>query len=101
MGENRENKNPNFKFRDKMLVIVNKDWHRIYVASIHTIKGHDERKKYSAKCKLKESSIMCNANDKDQLSRCMDELATIIEEYTSRNLPFGIPLVLDIIFGLN
>jgi len=101
MGENRENKNPKFRIREQMLVIVNKDWHRTYVASIHTIKGHDGRKKYSAKCKLKESSIVGIAYDKDQLSRCMDELATIIEEYTSRKLPFGIPLVLDIIFGLN
>ena len=101
MSGNMEYKKPKFRMREQILVIVNKDWHRTYVASIQTINVPDGTKRYSAKCKLKESSIVGIANDKDQLSRCMDELATIIEEYTSRKLPFGIPLVMDIICCLN
>jgi hypothetical protein len=96
-----ENSRQNSRLRDKMLVFVNNDWHRSYVASINTISMPDGTKMYSAKCKMKDSSIVGTAENKLRLSMCMDDLATIIEEYTSPNLPFGIPLVADIICCLN
>jgi len=97
MGENMENNKSKFRIREKMLVFVNNDWHRTYVASIHTINQSDGTKMYSAKCKMKDSYIVGTAKNKIRLSMCMDDLATIIEEYTSPKLPYGIPLVMDII----
>ncbi len=101
MAENMENKKPRHRINDRMLVIVNNDWTRNYSASIHSINRPDGKKEYSAKCKLKDCIALCKATDKNELSRRMDQLATVIEEYTSRKLPYGIPLVMDIICGLN
>ena len=101
MGENMKNNKSKFRIKEKMLVFVNNDWHRHYVASIHTINASDGTKKYSAKCELKDSSIVGTAKNKIQLSMYMDELATIIEEYTSPKLPYGAPLVMDLICCLN
>ena len=101
MGENMENKKSKFRIKERMLVFVNNDWHRSYVANINRINTSDGSIMYSAKCRMKDSSIISTAKDKTQLSMRMDELATIIEEYTSPKLPYGIPLVADIICCLN
>lgn len=101
MGSDMENNKPNSELRDKMLVFVNNDWHRTYVASIHTINLPDGTKLFSAKCKMRDFSIVGTAKNKLRLSMYMDDLATIIEEYTSPKLPYGIPMVLDTICCLN
>lgn len=101
MGENMENKKSKFRIKEKMLVFVNNDWHRSYVASINRIDTSDGSITYSAKCKMKDSSIVSTAINKTQLSMRMDELATIIEEYTSPKLPYGVTLVADIVCCLN
>ena len=96
-----ENKKPDFRIKEKMLVVVNHDWDRTYIASIHPRREQDGRKKYAATCEMNGYSIISVAENKPRLSMGMDELATIIEEYTSTKLPYGIPLVMDIICCLN
>jgi hypothetical protein len=101
MGENMENKKSKFRIKEKMLVFVNNDWHRSYVASINRMIKSDGTIIYSAKCKMKDFSIVSAAKNKTQLSMRMDELATVIEEYTSPKLPFGVSLIADIICCVN
>lgn len=89
MGENRENKRSKFELTEQMLVIVDKDWSRTYVATIQTIEANEGTLKYAAKCTLKNASIVGIASDKNQLSTNMDELATIVEDrfYSEETLP--------------
>lgn len=101
MGEDMLNRNPKFGIRERMLVIVNNDWHRTYVASVKSIKEVDGKTTYSATCKMKESTIVGIAKSKTEMSPCMDELATIIEEYTSRKLSTGVTLSKEIHCAIN
>ena len=87
------NKKWKFEVTEQMLVIVNRDWSRTYVASIHTQLSHDGDKIYSAKCDLRNSSIVCFASDKNQLSNKMDELATLIEDRISLQVPENNPVI--------
>lgn len=102
MGEYKGNKNQRYHFKERMMVVVNRDWSRTYVASINTFYEPDGAKTFSAKCRLKDVAIVSDKkSDLEELSINMNELATIIEEYTSRKLPYGERLVKDIICGFN
>ena len=101
MSEHRDNKRSKFEITEQMLVIVNKDWTRTYVASIQILDADQDIKKYSAKCKLKNSSIVGIARDKNQLSTNMDEMATIIEDCISGEPPAGTPTVAGLSYCLN
>lgn len=101
MGENMENNRPRYGVSERILVIVNKDWFRTYMAFVSIFKDADGRKKYTATCKLKDSTIVGIADSNDEMSDRMDELATIIEEYTSPKLPTGVKLSKDLHCALN
>jgi hypothetical protein len=89
----KQNKKSKFELTEQMLVIVNKDWSRTYVASIRTIEAEEGIKRFSAKCELKYSSIVTIASDKNQLSTNMDEMATIIEDCVSGENPVDTPVI--------
>jgi hypothetical protein len=93
MSENRENKKSKFEITEHMLVIVNKDWNRTYVATIQILNSDEGIRNYSAKCELKNSSIVGMAGDKNQLSTNMDEMATIIEDCISGETPGETPVI--------
>lgn len=101
MSENKQNKKSKFELNEQMLVIVNKDWSRTYVASIKLINAREGLRKYFAKCEMKNSSIVCTARDKNQLSTYMDELATIIEDCVSGETLAESPVIAGIKFVLN
>ena len=80
MGEKKDNKRSKLGLSEKILVIVNKDWSRTYVATIQAINAEKGPEKYAAKCDMKHSSIIGSASNKNQLSTNMDEMATIVED---------------------
>lgn len=96
MGNNMENKRHRSGLKEQMLVIVNQDWTRAYVASIDTMKTDDLRIHYTAKCKLENAVIVSTAKNKDKLSQCMNELATLSEDYILGESPAGTFLIAGI-----
>lgn len=101
MGERKENKKSKFGISEKMLVIVNKDWSRTYVATIQAINAEEGSQKFSAKCDMKNSSIIGSATNKNQLSNNMDEMATIIEDCILDDTPARTPKIAGISYCLN
>ncbi|MBN2524314.1 MAG: hypothetical protein JXB24_13665 [Bacteroidales bacterium] len=87
MCDNMENKKRRSGLKEQMLVIVNMDWNRAYVASINALRKHNDKIQYSAKCKLTDSFIVGIARNKKQLSKCMNDMATLVEEYMPGKLP--------------
>ena len=101
MSEHSDNKRSKFEITEQMLVIVNKDWTRTYVASIQILDTDQYNRKYSAKCKLKNTEIVSLARNKSQLSNNMDEMATIIEDCISGEIPAGTPTIAGLNYCLN
>lgn len=93
MSDQKDNRKSKFELTDQMIVIVNRDWSRTYIASVQITKTALGNKKYSAKCDLKNLSIVCSALNKTRLSMQMDEMATIIEDCFSGELPAEIPVI--------
>jgi hypothetical protein len=90
MGENKENKKSRFKFTESMLVMVNRDFNRSYAAIIRLVDPTKSMRNFTAKCKLRNSTIISSASDKTCLSTNMDELATIVEDrFFSGDTPPG------------
>ena len=93
MSENKDNKRSKFELAEQMMVIVNKDWSRTYIAAIQIINTIEGNKKFSGKCDLKNSSIISTACNKNQLSTYMDEMATIVEDFISTENPSETPVI--------
>lgn len=89
MKAEKKDKGSEPKSTEKMLVIVDKDWSRTYAATVNTFISKEEGNTYSAKCEIKNASIISAAESKYRLSENMDELATIIEDRLSREIPSG------------
>lgn len=89
MDKNRNDKESKSRIQEKMLVIVNRDWSRTYAATVNTFSSEGGDDSYSARCDMKNTSIISAAENKFRLSENMDELATIIEDRMSRETPKG------------
>lgn len=83
METNQDRNNSKYELTERMLVIVNRDWSRTYAASVRRVKEEEGIRYLSARCRLRKSSIISAAANKDMLSSNMDELATIIEDRIS------------------
>jgi hypothetical protein len=101
MSKNMNSKKSRPDLTDVMMVIVNREWWRAYVASIKIVNTEKGIKKYAAKCELKNTAIISSAYDKSQLSTNMDELATISEDRISREIPAGTPVIAGANYFLN
>ena len=93
MSENKFNKKSRFELAEQMMVIVNRDWSRTYIASIQITATKDGKKNFSGKCDLRNSSIISTASNKSQLSTYMDEMATLIEDRIPTMIPADIPVI--------
>ncbi len=93
MSENKFNRKSKFELAEQMMVIVNRDWSRTYVASVQITNSREGFRTFSAKCDLKNSSIVSTASNKSQLSTYMDEMATLIEDRISKEIPAETPVI--------
>lgn len=101
MRENKFNKKSKFELAEQMMVIVNRDWSRTYIASIKITATDKGTRKFSGKCDLRNNSIISAADNKSQLSTCMDEMATLIEDRISKTLPDDTPIIAGTVCCLN
>ena len=92
MSDFNDRMEPGKGLTDGMMVIVNKDWSRTYAASIRTVKSENCHE-WVGICKMKKENIVSAASDKYALSTNMDELATIIEDRISKEIPAGTPVI--------
>ena len=92
MSDMNDKLRPGQELTDGILVVVNRDWRRTYAATIKTIKSKGNNE-WIGTCQMKKEIIVSTADDKYDLSIKLDELATIIEDRISKEIPAGTPII--------
>jgi hypothetical protein len=100
MSDLNDNNKTGKNLTSGLLVVVNRDWRRTYAASIRSVES-GVSSKWVATCRLKKEIILSTATDKYDLSLKMDELATIIEDRMSKEVPIGTPRIAGTHYFLN
>lgn len=101
MGEQWKFEHSDFGSRDELLVVVNHDYRRTYRAFMQSIFEADGTIRHTAVCQMKGITIVGVSSRRSRLSDRMNELATVIEEYTSPKLPTGVALGPDLHCAVN